>query len=242
MVNEQEENFKIQDLERKIFTPARNRVMCEAFLKEAQRDPAGKIGKSIVFAVNQTHATNLTKIFNEIQPNIAVTITSRDQGSLVDREGVSRRQARRADRGVRGHAFHRLQLPRPAQHRPHAARFSRRPNTSRSRDAARGGTHSRSAHTEYEKKNFFLLDFCAVAEYFEEKYDYSVPLAVPREKKGRGAQAASARRWEPGPAKVRMGHLRRGRSRRAKSRLGRARTRSSAERSSKSGRMAKRST
>jgi hypothetical protein len=37
-------------------------------------------------------------------------------------------------------------------------------------------------NTEYEKKNYFLLDFCAVAEYFEEKYDYSVPLKVPREK------------------------------------------------------------
>jgi type I restriction enzyme, R subunit len=79
MVNEQDENFKIQDLERKIFTPARNRLMCEAFLKEAQRDPSGIIGKSIVFAVNQTHATNLTKIFNELQPGLAVTITSRTQ-------------------------------------------------------------------------------------------------------------------------------------------------------------------
>ena len=51
-IDEQEENYKIQDLERKIFTPARNQVMCEAFLKEVQRDPAGTIGKSIVFAVN----------------------------------------------------------------------------------------------------------------------------------------------------------------------------------------------
>jgi hypothetical protein len=39
-------------------------------------------------------------------------------------------------------------------------------------------------NTEYEKKNFFMLDFCAVAEYFEEKYDYTVPLKIPREKKG----------------------------------------------------------
>ena len=31
---------------------------------------------------------------------------------------------------------------------------------------------------EYEKKVFFLLDFCGVAEYFEDKYDYSVPLEV----------------------------------------------------------------
>jgi type I restriction enzyme, R subunit len=76
-INEQEENFKIQDLEKKIFTPTRNRLMCEAFLNQAQRDPGGSIGKSIVFAVNQTHATNLTKLFNELQPNIALTITSR---------------------------------------------------------------------------------------------------------------------------------------------------------------------
>jgi type I site-specific restriction endonuclease len=57
VINEQEENFKIQNLERKVFTLARNRVMREAFLKDAQPDPTAKIGKSIVFAVNQTHAT-----------------------------------------------------------------------------------------------------------------------------------------------------------------------------------------
>jgi hypothetical protein len=34
-------------------------------------------------------------------------------------------------------------------------------------------------HTAYEKPCFFLLDFCAVAEYFEEKYDYSLPLKLP---------------------------------------------------------------
>nr|MCU0772690.1 DEAD/DEAH box helicase family protein [Verrucomicrobiota bacterium] len=85
VVNEQEENFKIQDLERKIFTPARNRVMCEAFLKHAQKDPAGQLGKSIVFAVNQRHATELTKVFNALQPGSALTITSRikDAASLA---------------------------------------------------------------------------------------------------------------------------------------------------------------
>ena len=36
-----------------------------------------------------------------------------------------------------------------------------------------------------------MLDFCAVAEYFEEKYDYSLPLRVPRvakDKKDKGTQ------------------------------------------------------
>lgn len=77
VINEQEENYKIQDLERKIFTPERNLIMCEAFLKHAQRDPTGAIGKSIIFAVNQNHATTLTKILNGIQPGLAITITSR---------------------------------------------------------------------------------------------------------------------------------------------------------------------
>jgi hypothetical protein len=36
-------------------------------------------------------------------------------------------------------------------------------------------------NTEYEKKQFFMLDFCAVAEFFEEKYDYSAPLKVPQQ-------------------------------------------------------------
>ena len=62
--------------------------MCEAFLKDAQKDPGGKLGKSIVFAVNQTHATALTKIFNELQPGIAVTITSPHPGRLIHRQGI----------------------------------------------------------------------------------------------------------------------------------------------------------
>jgi hypothetical protein len=61
-------------------------------------------------------------------------------------------------------------------------------------------------HTEYEKKNFFLLDFCAVAEFFEEEYDYSQPLKIPREKQepkprpsGRGDGAAAGPDAEPQP-------------------------------------------
>ena len=120
VINEQEENFKIQDLERKVFTPHRNRVMCDAFLREAQRDPNGDIGKSIIFAVNQTHATALTKILNEHQAGHRADHHLAHPRCLVAREGVPRRQARRAHRGVRGHALDRIQLPRPAQRRADA--------------------------------------------------------------------------------------------------------------------------
>ena len=182
VVNEQEENFKIQDLERKIFTPARNRLMCEAFLKEAQRDPAGQLGKSIVFAVNQTHATALTKMFNELQPGVAVTITSRVQdASSIAKEF---RDGKRAERiavsvdmlstGYNCRDLLNIGLMRPIFSPTEYIQIKGR------------GTRLftfKVGNTTYDKKHFFMLDFCAVAEYFEEKYDYTLPLKLPPEKK-----------------------------------------------------------
>jgi type I restriction enzyme, R subunit len=182
VINEQEENFKIKDLERKIFTPARNRVMCEAFLKEAQPDPTGKIGKSIVFAVNQDHATTITKIFNQIQPGLAVTITSRikDASSVAKEFRDGKREERIAvsvdmlSTGYNCRDLLNIGLMRPIFSPTEYIQIKGR------------GTRLftfKIGNTEYEKKNFFMLDFCAVAEYFEEKYDYTVPLKIPREKK-----------------------------------------------------------
>jgi type I restriction enzyme, R subunit len=156
--------------------------MCEAFPKEAQRDPSGTIGKSIVFAVNQKHATNLTKIFNELQPNLAVTITSRvPEASSIAKEF---RDGKRPERiavsvdmlstGYNCRDVLNIGLMRPIFSPTEYIQIKGR------------GTRLytfKIGNTEYEKKNFFILDFCAVAEYFEEKYDYSIPLKVPREKK-----------------------------------------------------------
>jgi type I restriction enzyme R subunit len=180
-INEQEENYKIQDLERKIFTPERNRVMCESFLKQAQRDPAGVLGKSIIFAVNQTHATNLTKILNIIQPGLAVTITSR----IPEAKSLSKefRDGKRSERvavsvdmlstGYNCRDLLNVVLMRPV--------FS---PTEYIQIKGRGTRRFlfRVGNTEYEKKVFFLLAFCAVAEYFEEKYDYTIPLPLPTPK------------------------------------------------------------
>ena len=156
--------------------------MCEAFLKEAQKDPAGAIGKSIVFAVNQTHATNLTKIFNELQPGIALTITSR----IPDASSFAKefRDGKRAERiavsvdmlstGYNCRDLLNIGLFRPVFSPAEYIQIKGR------------GTRLYTfviGHTSYEKSCFFLLDFCAVAEYFEEQYDYSAPLKIPREKK-----------------------------------------------------------
>jgi superfamily II DNA or RNA helicase len=179
VINEQEENYKIQDLERKVFTPERNRIMCEAFLKHAQRDPSGQIGKSIIFAVNQNHATNLTKILNGIQPNLAVTVTSR----IPDASSIAKdfRDGKRIERvavsvdmlstGYNCRDLLNVVLMRPV--------FSPTEYIQIKGRGTRRYTF-RVGSTEYDKKYFCLLDFCGVAEYFEETYDYTVPLPVPR--------------------------------------------------------------
>ena len=179
-INEQDENYKVKDLERKIFTPSRNRLMCEAFLREAQRDPSGKFGKSIVFAVNQTHATTLTKILNELQPGIAMTITSRipEASSLAKefRDG-KRSECVAVSVDMLSTGYNCRDLLNVVLMRPI---FSPTEYIQIKGRGTRRYTF-KVGNTEYEKKHFFLLDFCAVAEYFEEKYDYSVPLKLPRE-------------------------------------------------------------
>ena len=78
--------MKRKDFERKFFSDSTNRMFCEVFLKNALRDPiSNEIGKSIIFAVSQDHASKLTNILNECahqmfpnryQSNFAVQVTS----------------------------------------------------------------------------------------------------------------------------------------------------------------------
>ena len=135
------------------------------------------MGKSIVFAVNQRHATELTKILNDLQPDIAVTITSRMQDASAIAKDF--RDGKRKERvavsvdmlstGYNCRDLLNVVLMRPVFSPTEYIQIKGR------------GTRLytfRIGNTEYEKDHFFLLDFCAVAEYFEEEYDYSVPLAA----------------------------------------------------------------
>lgn len=81
-----EETFVHKDFERRFFSENTNRAFCEAFIKNALRDPiSGEIGKTIVFCVSQNHAAKITQILNEsadqlfplkYQSNFAIQVTS----------------------------------------------------------------------------------------------------------------------------------------------------------------------
>jgi type I restriction enzyme, R subunit len=83
---DQEEAFKQREFEKRFFSQATNELFCKVFLENALRDPvSGEVGKSIIFAVSQHHASKLTQILNQMahrmfpgryQSDFAVQVTS----------------------------------------------------------------------------------------------------------------------------------------------------------------------
>ncbi|HEY5743338.1 MAG TPA: DEAD/DEAH box helicase family protein [Terrimicrobiaceae bacterium] len=62
---DQKETFKQRQFEKQFFADATNQLFCKTFLEHALRDPvSGEIGKSVIFAVSQNHATKLVQILN----------------------------------------------------------------------------------------------------------------------------------------------------------------------------------
>ena len=83
---DQKEAFKQREFEKRFFSDATNLLFCKTFMENALRDPvSGEIGKSIIFAVGQNHASKLTQVLNEMahrmfpgkyQSDFAVQVTS----------------------------------------------------------------------------------------------------------------------------------------------------------------------
>ena len=86
---DQKETFKQSEFEKRFFSDATNQLFCKTFLENAYRDPiSGEIGKSIIFAVSQHHASKLAQILNQMvdvmypgkyQSDFAVQVTSQIQ-------------------------------------------------------------------------------------------------------------------------------------------------------------------
>ncbi|MCW1948848.1 MAG: DEAD/DEAH box helicase family protein [Candidatus Shapirobacteria bacterium] len=170
------ENYKITDLEKKVFIPKRNELMMKEFLEYAQKTPDGDIGKTIIFAVNQNHALNLEKVLNNLRPEFngrfAQTITSqvRDAHELAkDFRNIDNKLPRIAvsvdmlTTGFDAPEVQNVVLCRPVYEPTLYQQIKGR------------GTR---LCKEIDKKEFVLFDFCGVCEYFEEKYDWEAPLKV----------------------------------------------------------------
>ena len=200
--------FVGKDYEHKIFNEDTSRIMCEEFIKQAEIDPISReIGKSLVFAVSQNHAAKIVNIFNQLaqqlwpgkyQSDFAVQVTS----NVV---GAQDYTTRFTNNNLLGHTNW---LPNYESSRaricvtvammttgydcPDLLNIGlMRPVYSPSDFIQMKGRGTRKHLFKYinydhddelltaEKTHFKLIDFFAVCEYFNEKYDYTVPLKVP---------------------------------------------------------------
>lgn len=173
-------SLKIRDLERKVYFPKRNEAMMREFLDYADHAPNGEIGKSLVFAVSQNHATALAKILNQLTPEyngrFAEVITSRVHGAhdiakaFADLENSLPRVAVTVDMLATG-------FDAPEVQNVVLARAIYDPTTYQQIKGR--GTRLCS---DIKKERFVIHDFAGVIDYFEEKHDWESPLNAPAKK------------------------------------------------------------
>lgn len=208
---EVDENYRMRDFEKTFFNEETNWVFCESFLRYAATDPiSGEIGKSIIFTVSQKHAEKITQILNELamkkypgkyNSDFAVQITSNVMRAqdyaiqfsenklcgqtqwLPDYDSSKARVAVTVGMMTTGYDCSDLlnvvfmrPVFSPSDFIQMKGRGTRT-NTFRYIDY-----DENERVLEIKKQSFNIIDFFAVCEYFEEKYDYDAPLVVPKQK------------------------------------------------------------
>ena len=185
-INEKEENYKIQDLEKKISVPLRNKLMCERLLEKALPAPDGKIGKTIVFCVSQYHATVITQILNKIEPESAVLITSRVKSAsdiAKDFRDGNRKERIAVSVDMLTTGYNCRDLLNVALFRPV---FSPTEYIQIKGRGTRLYTFEKNNKIIGKKEYFHLIDFCGVTNYFENEYDFEQSPPEPLINPGKG--------------------------------------------------------
>ncbi|MDD5454984.1 MAG: DEAD/DEAH box helicase family protein, partial [Candidatus Ratteibacteria bacterium] len=175
-IDGEEYTYYISQLEKKVMIPARNELLCKQFLDNALKTPDGSIGKTIIFAVSRHHAIQLTKILNKLTPEyngkFAQVIISGIKGSsemakdFRKSENYWPRVAVTVDMLSTGYDCPEAQnivLARPVASPTAYIQIKGR------------GTRTYTFPDGTKKTHFVIHDFCEVAKYFEEKYDYNAP-------------------------------------------------------------------
>ena len=180
-IDGEEYTYYISQLEKKIMIPKRNELMCKQFLENAIKVPDGSTGKTIVFAVSRNHAIQIAKILNGLTPEcngkFAQVIISGIKGAsemakdFRKSENYWPRIAVSVDMLSTGYDCPECQnivLARPVASPTTYIQIKGR------------GTRIFTFSDGTQKTHFVIHDFCEVAHYFEEEYDYEAPEPIPR--------------------------------------------------------------
>lgn len=189
-----EENFKVRQLERRVFSESLNRIIVEEFIKTAKKDPVtGDIGKSIIYCISQSHASKIVRLFNEYADRLwpgkysgmKGTFARQITSSIVGSQDLTKK-FRNNQLGTTCVAvtvnmmttgYDCLDLLNVVLMRPI---FSVTDFVQIKGRGTRKYTFiNELAGKKIEKDNYYFIDFFGVCDYFEEKYDYKAPLKIP---------------------------------------------------------------
>lgn len=204
-----DEVYGPRDFERNFFNHETNVVLANTFLDQADKDPiSGEVGKSIVFAVSQNHAEKIVNTLNLIamkrwpgkyQSDFAIQITSRVADAQNFTTRFSENQLLGHTRWLDNYPSSRARVAVTVGMMTTGYDCSDLQNVVFMRPVfspsdfiqmkGRGTRLHTFTYIDYDndetditkkKKGFKLIDFFAVCEYFDEKYDYKAPIAIPK--------------------------------------------------------------
>ncbi len=213
---DQQQAFKQRQFEKRFFAEATNQLLCKTFLENALLDPvSGEIGKSIVFAVSQEHASKLTQILNQMAhrmfpgkytSDFAVQVTSQIPNAqqytndFTNNNLLGSRNFLPAYKTSKARVCVTVGMMTTGYDCPDILNIGLfRPIFSPTdfiQIKGRGTrTHNfvdnltddalKEAVLEPNKKTFKLFDFFANCEYFEESYNYDEVIKLPKPGKGK---------------------------------------------------------
>ncbi|MBS1734853.1 MAG: DEAD/DEAH box helicase family protein [Bacteroidetes bacterium] len=214
---EETETFISKDFEKKFFSDKTNRVFCQTFLEHALRDPiTNEIGKTIVFAVSQSHARKLTEILNDFaeqkfpgryNSDFAVQVTSQVgdaqqmtinftnnnlNGKTSWLEGYKSGKTRvcitvgMMTTGYDCPDLLNLCMMRPIFSPADFVQIKGRGTRKYTFEYKHKNELGEEEIIQHEKKSFNLFDFFANCEYFEDKFDYDEKLKLSKPPEGGG--------------------------------------------------------
>lgn len=217
---EETEIFVSRDFEKKFFSEKTNSIFCQTFLENALRDPiTQEVGKTIIFAVSQTHARKLTELLNDFAEQLfpgkynsdfAVQVTSQVgdaqqmtinfsnnnlNGKTTWLEGYKSCKTRvcvtvgMMTTGYDCTDLLNICMMRPIFSPADFVQIKGRGTRKNTFEYRFKNELGEEEITQHEKEIFKLFDFFANCEYFEEKFDYDEKLKLPEPKKGKGEKS-----------------------------------------------------
>ncbi len=207
---DEEGSFYQRDFEKKFFSETTNRILCKTFLENALHDPiSGEVGKTIIFAVSQPHATKLTQILNEMadeldpgryQSDFAVQVTSQVTGAQQFTLNFTNNNLMGSENVIAGYKTSKarvcvtvgmmttgydcpdllnLCLMRPVFSPTDFIQMKGRGTRKHDFGEELQDAQLKAQIPTAHKTSYKLFDFFATCEYFEEKFNYDEVLKLP---------------------------------------------------------------